>query len=959
MIVRPSSSKQHVKVWKHLCLGLFIATNILAITSGIVHAQGIDLHRVHFDGANLVVEFTYYSNGTYEFEFCLNGGNCTYPTVYFTDPRWRAHPFGGYNPLQPNTTYSVKARLQGSGAWSNTVSCTTNNPVTSCGDIPAPPPDSDGDGVLDSTDLCPADRGPSPHGCPDPDGDGGHNGIDACPNQAGPASNAYCPASVPNPPPIVIQPQLQNNDPPPNNNPPLLVVEPALGFCQIGYNPDHGPALLMTEPSISSQSVMRVNSQQVFNVTGITQGDDGVDWYAVTIGAATANPQTVYARSNAVRFGGQSPSGGCAPLDAPSNNSEQPSIEQTFQALGCPLPADLSLPDYALLLIASQPDPCELRTDLVWGNVGSSAYQNVTQRLLPGAELAGCEPGLIELLDLLTQDNQGQTSLATLNRLLIPGQACTTLAHWRDSDDEDSTSIPSDVPRTEVIDIRITTCSDPNLTPDRLNELREALSGDSPWSLSDDDLRSHQACEIIRSVNRIGAPTDHQRSFLERLRSCGLSPSDALTSLEHAIASGTDHASLLDDPNLSCETLINRLSAPVCEERTCNQAPVPPELQACANSGERLQSYVQLFLKTRLPGLQVNDAETLNRIYGALDVCQAVIDYINTGNRYPAPKTLPGQPGASSEPLQSQFPDDSPIVALQLGSPAPPETNSPIITSQASTIFSLMAQTDVRGVYVRTDNDASTNLFLVENGIEIPIEVNVNGEKYAPILMHPYQTTVLAYILVPPGENPVIRIVNLDWNIFDDYSLPVDVWPDIDSRLAFIAPTLYVTGKGIDGSQAIYALDLQQGVSESPVIENGYNPAAGGGLLVFERASDPGGQLFLRHPSGITSGEPFDTGIAGRCFEPLLDGLTLEFVCEVNGSREVYTGFPYDSKVVDPNFFSDISIDHLTLGPLPGEILFDNSDDVYLYHRRAGNPSITPFIFGADRISRLHLLLSR
>jgi len=60
----------------------------------------------------------------------------------------------------------------------------------------APPLDSDGDGIPDSSDLCPAVPGiPLLSGCPEPDsdGDGVPDASDLCPAQLGSAANNGCP----------------------------------------------------------------------------------------------------------------------------------------------------------------------------------------------------------------------------------------------------------------------------------------------------------------------------------------------------------------------------------------------------------------------------------------------------------------------------------------------------------------------------------------------------------------------------------------------------------------------------------------------------------------------------------------------------------------------------------------------------------------------------------------------
>ncbi len=58
---------------------------------------------------------------------------------------------------------------------------------------PLPPPDSDGDGVLDKADKCPKEAG-TVEGCPDKDSDGDTvmDSKDACPTEAGPVATCGC-----------------------------------------------------------------------------------------------------------------------------------------------------------------------------------------------------------------------------------------------------------------------------------------------------------------------------------------------------------------------------------------------------------------------------------------------------------------------------------------------------------------------------------------------------------------------------------------------------------------------------------------------------------------------------------------------------------------------------------------------------------------------------------------------
>ena len=55
-------------------------------------------------------------------------------------------------------------------------------------------PDTDGDGVPDSEDECPTEKGPiALKGCPDSDGDGVADKNDKCADRPGPIENAGCP----------------------------------------------------------------------------------------------------------------------------------------------------------------------------------------------------------------------------------------------------------------------------------------------------------------------------------------------------------------------------------------------------------------------------------------------------------------------------------------------------------------------------------------------------------------------------------------------------------------------------------------------------------------------------------------------------------------------------------------------------------------------------------------------
>ncbi|KRF34691.1 hypothetical protein ASG94_10965 [Nocardioides sp. Soil805] len=104
----------------------------------------------------------------------------------------------GSSPTRIWTPWSLELGFVGS-SWQPCTSTTLT-----C--VPAPPPDTDGDGVPDSGDSCPTVPGPSDNGgCPveppppDTDGDGVPDSGDSCPTVPGPADNGGCPLEPPPP----------------------------------------------------------------------------------------------------------------------------------------------------------------------------------------------------------------------------------------------------------------------------------------------------------------------------------------------------------------------------------------------------------------------------------------------------------------------------------------------------------------------------------------------------------------------------------------------------------------------------------------------------------------------------------------------------------------------------------------------------------------------------------------
>ena len=106
--------------------------------------------------------------------------------------------FGSVTPTSdPTSSAQSESVFDPQGQTGNaTVSATLDNETVNR-TVAVAPVDTDGDGVPDATDNCPAVAGPSSNnGCPlppDTDGDGTPDPSDNCPNDFGPPSNQGCP----------------------------------------------------------------------------------------------------------------------------------------------------------------------------------------------------------------------------------------------------------------------------------------------------------------------------------------------------------------------------------------------------------------------------------------------------------------------------------------------------------------------------------------------------------------------------------------------------------------------------------------------------------------------------------------------------------------------------------------------------------------------------------------------
>jgi len=243
----------------------------------------------------------------------------------------------------PGTVITLWCAVRG-GLSSNRMQFTVTTPQVR---------DSDGDGLPDNRDACPNAWGPRENnGCPlpqDTDGDGIADERDACPLAAGPPEANGCPTTPAPQPPEVEQPVL------PADGPCVLAT---LGTDNVN---------LRAEPSTEAAIVGTLFPTAIYSVIGQTSS---LDWWQInggwvaasvvrTGGDCSAVPQTtppVQPEPTQVLTqpeGGDSAIGLLLPAvikvrDMPQRLSECPEL----------LPQAEALPNFLVLSLINEPDPC-------------------------------------------------------------------------------------------------------------------------------------------------------------------------------------------------------------------------------------------------------------------------------------------------------------------------------------------------------------------------------------------------------------------------------------------------------------------------------------------------------------------------------------------------------------------------------------------------------------------------
>ena len=259
---------------------------------------------------------------------------------------------------------------------------------------PAPPPDSDGDGIPDNADACPNQAGPAGgNGCPaanpnppanpqpnppanpaapsDSDGDGIVDSSDACPTVAGPAANNGCPAG-------------------PSPTPFSLPALPTSGQCMVATQ-GATPVNVREGTSTDTAIVGQLDPSQTYPVIG--QNADGSwlqtaqGWVAGYVtrhgGDCGSLPQTDGASGSAAPAADGQP-------DQPIVLGSVPNLPHVagVDALvahfdGCPdVAAQVGrLPNFLVLDLGSAPDPCAAAADQV-----DSLFFNAAQASSPESD---------------------------------------------------------------------------------------------------------------------------------------------------------------------------------------------------------------------------------------------------------------------------------------------------------------------------------------------------------------------------------------------------------------------------------------------------------------------------------------------------------------------------------------------------------------------------------------------
>ena len=460
---------------------------------------------------------------------------------------------------------------------SNSVSFQVTSP-------PAPPPDSDGDGIPDNADACPNQAGPAGgNGCPaappanpqpnppaqgDSDGDGIIDSSDACPTVAGPVANNGCPAG-------------------PSPTPFSLPALPTSGQCMVATQ-GATPVNVREGTSTDTAIVGQLDPSQTYPVIG--QNADG-SWLQMAQG---------WVAGYVTRHGGdcaslpQTDGTGGSTAPAADGQPDQPIILGSVPNLphvagvdalvahfaGCPdVAAQVGrLPNFLVLDLGSAPDPCAAAADQV-----DSLFFNAAQASSPSSQwndslLACNQHGWLDffpqMLDYLAAN--APATYQALDAVLTPDNICD-YAHemWNHhlpalTPDGHAVAVAAARCEQYVGDLTAITSSWFTRTVHSLKSLGMTETSMSDLTVKDNGQAS---CDLVHAVTPVGQASPANGALFHMLvETCNLTIGHAgLVAFDKAIRLAGDAAAAADQ-GCYAETALESLKLPP------DQQPIMPSV---------------------------------------------------------------------------------------------------------------------------------------------------------------------------------------------------------------------------------------------------------------------------------------------------------------------------------------------------------------------------------------------
>jgi len=855
--------------WIWVVIFLFTFGVILVST---VSAEDASLSSVWFDSANLVVSGNVNVSATYEFQFCFPG--CVPATLFLSAGGFSNQPFGGFNPLVPNTSYNVSARRQGTPTWSNTVSCRTNrnSPVFACGGdsdsdgfidaedacpnegdkgwglqsngCPVPPPDRDSDGVPDHQDRCPDDVGPIQlQGCPDGDGDGIPNIDDGCPDDSGPLSNNGCPLTITNTP----NPEDSDGDGVPNSEDrcpndygpkdnqgcPYEITTPTPYPNQITNTPTPSPVTtpdprescnLAPRPNVGGRNIrVRAEPNENANNTGnVPQAGAGSgpfkvlaispdgNWYQI---GTSVNSIEVYGwiAKSEVQLGGI---GGCNTLGDGNSSLTATPLPECIQPNTC---------------ITSTPTPTEL-TEREYNARQVEFY--VSDHL--NIAFRQCKQRVPDYLNLLSE-------LETV----LPDEA-SALSRRVDNAGEDACDVIRTIleeSSSAINTYSIVVC----LSRAAHGRVEEIISSANSLGLNGQTFVN--LCGVIQNLSVLGIVQGDNEAFYRKLvGQCQQTSETALNVLVYALQQHANLTTIVENGEL-CFNVIGLIDDPV------NQNPPQdkyPRLRICD------QNRVAMFMDRIQQEPAPLTEDEIRLILNATNPCQAMRRWMLYGI---LPEkivvTLTPSPSPTEEGITTSLPPTQTIEPTQeIASTQAIQTEQTGIESsqEPQNIFNVIwLDEETEGIgtgYTAaftglSADEASTDIYTFENeGTETTveeveaIEANSPENEFLPSINNKGE---IAYIFVSPEGNMGIRelrsnqeisdlIIPIGWSISSDFT-----------KLTWYGKWLYVTLVDAEGNPSVWRYG---GTNANESIIGGWNAFVSGDWLVYSMG-DINNQYFI------------------------------------------------------------------------------------------------------------------